>query len=402
MADALRVCLFNRDPSKNEVFGTVLGQLRNAEVVAQTDVPEDLKEWVRHGEVDLVIVNLDDADDKALPLVQDLLDVRPGIGVLGVSQKTDPNTIISAMRAGCSQFVPWPVDLEDLRAAVGRIRSTRVTAVQASKRFCVIGSSGGAGATTVACNLAMELGHLSDRRCALIDLNLEFGDICCAFDCTPKYTVSDICRDDVEIDRVLLEKAMHDLPCNVAVLGRPNKLEEAREVTPDGIVNTLQILAGTYPFVVVDLPRYYSFLSAAALEEADRVLIVTQLGVSYIRNATRIFQSLRQMGADERRVEIVLNRCKANFERITPDEVEEHFGRPIFAMIPNDYRRVQSALDLGQPIGTDAPQSPARIAIQEMARKLVSEDPTGEPARPAPTAGFLSKFWRRSGKVHAD
>jgi pilus assembly protein CpaE len=181
-------------------------------------------------------------------------------------------------------------------------------------------------------------------------------------------------------------------------LGRPNQLEEAREITPQAINSALKALASMSPFVVVDLPRSFSFTSSVALADADHVLIVTQLGVPFIRNATRIYDCLLQMGTEERCIEIVLNRCNANFERITPDEVAAHFGQPVFAMIPNDYRRVQSSLDLGRPIGTDAPTSPARVAIQEMAQKLASDKPHDEQTRPA-SSGFLGKLWRRSSKV---
>jgi MinD-like ATPase involved in chromosome partitioning or flagellar assembly len=65
-------------------------------------------------------------------------------------------------------------------------------------------------------------------------------------------------------------------------------------------------------------------------------------------------------------------------------------------MIPNDYRRVQSSLDLGHPIVTDAPTSPARVAIQEMAKKLAS-DRLGDERTLAAPSGFLGKLWRRSG-----
>jgi pilus assembly protein CpaE len=398
VSDSLRICLFDPGSQKGEAFRQPFDCIENATIIAHCSSWPDLREWIKHTGIDLVIANLDDPDDTVLQTVQNVVHLSPACKIIGVSGNTNHTHIIKAMRAGCTQFVCWPVDQEDLLSAVEQIRSTKLVTNSTSKRICVIGSSGGAGATTIGCNLALEFGKMSDRRAALIDLNLEFGDVGCAFDCVPKFSVADVCKSGVEPDRLLLSKAMHELPCNVSILPRPENISQAREVTPEGVEALLRTLADLYPYVVVDLPRAYSFLSAVALRAADRVLLVTQLGVPFIRNATRIFQCLVEMDTDEDRIEIVLNRCKANYERISPEEVESHFGRPVFAMIPNDYRRVQSALDFGQPIVTDSPSSPVRLALQEMARRIATED-TPETLGKANSEGLFGKLWKRKTKI---
>jgi pilus assembly protein CpaE len=398
VGESLRICLFDPGSQKGEAFQEPFECIQNATIIAHCSNWPDLREWIKHTGIDLVIANLDDPDDTVLQTVQNVVRLSPACKIIGVSANTDHTHIIKAMRAGCTQFVCWPVDREDLLSAVEQIRSTKLVTTSASKRICVIGSSGGAGATTIACNLALEFGSLSDRRAALIDLNLEFGDVGCAFDCVPKFSVADVCKSGVEPDRLLLSKAMHELPCNISILPRPENISQAREVTPEGVEALLRTLADLYPFVVVDLPRAYSFLSAAALRAADRVLLVTQLGVPFIRNATRIFQCLLEMDTEEDRIGIVLNRCKANYERISPEEVEAHFGRPVFAMVPNDYRRVQSALDFGQPIVTDSPSSAVRAAIQEMARKIATENSPETLGSRSPE-GLFGKFWKRKTKI---
>jgi len=228
-------------------------------------------------------------------------------------------------------------------------------------------------------------------------MNLEFGDINCAFDCSPKYTIADVCCHGIDPDHMMIEKALHALPCNASILARPERIEQARDVAPEGVQAMLRILGETHPFVVVDLPRIFSFLSAAAVTDADSVLIVSQLSVPCIRNAARIYQCLAQMGAEEHDIEIVLNRCNASFERITEDEVSEHFKKPVVASIPTDYRSIQASLDLGHPVAAEARNSPARSAIQEMARKL-SGGTAERNAQQPNSGGLLGRFWKRSAK----
>lgn len=398
MSDTLRICLYTGTKGEDSAFRVPFEQLTGVLLVADAFTWDELRDWLRHGEVDAVAVDLDCQGEAGLSVVQRIVDMSPGCAVLGVSAKSSPETIIAGMRAGCSQFVSAPIDQDDLRQAIERIRATRVNEIRSSQRICVVGSCGGTGATTISCNLAMELAHVIHRRVGLVDMNLEFGDVCSSFDISPTYTVADICRQEVDIDRLLLGKALHELPCNVSIMARPNKIEEVFDVTPEGVDSMLRVLGTMFPFIVADLPRNYSFLNAAAVTKADRILIVTQLGVPFIRNATRVYDRLLHMGVGDGVVEIVLNRCNANFERIKPEEVEAHFGQPIFAMIPNDYRRVQTSLDFGHPMMADSPTSPARLAIQEMARKLASAEITVAEEVASPMRNSLfGRFWSRGG-----
>ncbi len=395
MAFNLRVCLFDAGGAARDSMRQAFEQAGDVRVVDVCTAFEPMQEHLRMRQVDIAVVNLDSSDPKlALHVVQRIAEVAPDAGILGLSRSSDSNTIIGAMRAGCHQFVRVPIDIEDLRGALERIRQSLVPLSIASQRFGVIGSSGGAGATTVACNLAIELAHLTTRSAALVDMNLHFGDVACAFDCQPRYSVADVCRGGAEIDRTLLETALHELPCNVSLLGRPERVEDADDVQPDGVDQMFRVLSQLVPFVVVDLPRIFTPPAAAALHGADRVIIVAQLSVPCLRNATRLYECMLNLGANADRVEIVLNRCNANHERITPEEVEKHFGRPIFAVIPNDYRRVTTSRDLGHPIMTDSPNSPARMAIHNMARSLAAGHLTDEVAE----TGLLGMFRKKRAR----
>lgn len=394
MQRRLRVCLYNTDEGTGEQIHRALGEMPHLEVIAEVPDWDRLRDCVNSTQADMILVNLDADFNENLQIVQFLVRLAPGIGIIGVSGRNDPQSIIQAMRAGCTQFVCSPIETEDLASAITRVQATRMSVAHTSYRICAVGSAGGVGATTVACNLALELGHLIDRPSALVDLNLEFGDAACAFDCEPSYSVADLCRGGTELDPTIIEAAMHVLPCNVHLLGRPERVQDAHEVAPESVARLLEFLGTIYANVVIDLPRGFNFFSAAAIERTDLVLVVAQLSVPSIRNASRIYQLLKQMGANMDTVEIVLNRCNADYERITPADVEQHFGRPVFGAIPNDYQRVMASLDFGHPILADSPRSPARVAIQEMAKKIASKFRTEE-ADPPQRKGLFSRLWGR-------
>lgn len=405
MAERINACLFDAAGEAEAQFQSPFESVPKLNVLGSFTAWDDFEKCVLENDVRFVGVNLDDGGT-GIQVVEQILKVSPSIGIIGVSEKSDPQSIIAAMRAGCNQYVCKPIEPNDLNEAINavlaamKVRQAADSTQFSSRRICVIGSSGGAGATTVACDLAVELARLTERTCALVDMNLEFGDIGCVFDCNPKFTMADVCRDDVEVDRLMLANAIHELPCKVALLTRPEHLEDAHAIIPEGVQLMLNVLSEMYPYTLIDLPRSFSFLSAAAVSEADHILIVTQLSVPHIRNATRIYDCLLKMGAVKDNIEIVLNRCKANFERITPDEVEAHFKRPVFAMIPNDYRRVQSSLDLGHPVLSDESfNSPTRAVIHEIAQKITAKSSGSEVAVAAgASSGILGRLWKRGAK----
>lgn len=394
MSKPLRICLYNTvdEMPLAQPFETA----KNILNMGQTSSWSELKETIQHDNIDLVVVNLDSKD--SLEIIERIALTAPSCAIIGISSKTDPITIIKANRAGCSQFVPWPVDTQDLQEAIERIRTARSATTTHSKVICLVGSSGGAGTTTIAGNLALEISLLADRQCALIDMNLELGDVGCFFDVQTQFSVADICREGTEADSMMLAKAFHELPCKISILTRPENLHDVEKITPEGVANMLAVAKQIYPYTVIDLPRNFNYLNDEILQRADKILIITQLGVPFIRNATRILDYLTQIGIPSINAEIVLNRCKADFANIAPEDVEEHFGKPIFGMVPNDYKRMKASLDQGHSIIAGDANNPTRQAIQEIARKLTGEQTHNNEEEPAPEQSFFSRLWKRNSQ----
>lgn len=395
MSIPLRVCLFDAGATKDASFRPPFELVEGLHVIDLCPNWAMLQEHLRLANIDAVAVNLDHSEGESrFLIIQRIAEVAPECAVIGVSSDTNPDTIIAAMRAGCAQFVRAPIDIADLRTALDRIRQTRLPAAAGCLHVGLIGSAGGAGATTLASNLALELAHAAEQRVALVDMNLQFGDVACMFDLSPKHTLSDVCAAGVQIDRTLLDMALEALPCQVSVLAAPLTLEHSEQVDPDAVEQLFRHLAQMFPFTVIDLPRHFSAASLSALRAADRIFIVSQLAVPCLRNASRIHEALVTVGIDDSRVELVLNRCNANHERVKPIDVEKHFGRPVFASIPNDYKRITASRDLGHPILTEAPNSPARLAIQQLAQTLVRQHLGGDAANQG-KAGFLGGLFRK-------
>jgi pilus assembly protein CpaE len=166
-------------------------------------------------------------------------------------------------------------------------------------------------------------------------------------------------------------------------------------VTVESLRRTLAVLRERYPFVLIDLPRGGDLFAAAALQDADHVLIVTQATVPSLRNATRLQQGLMAGGVRRDSIGVVLNRYDANHAHLTSAEIEKHLGKPLFALVPNDYDRVTASSEWGRPIHLYAPESPVRPAVVQMARRIagIGQEPEDTPVR---GRGLISRLFGRA------
>jgi pilus assembly protein CpaE len=303
MNNLLYVCLYNTDPEASEELLGAIRTLNFVRLVAEVNTAENLAEALREEGVNLVFFHLD-PDSKPVVAVIDQVAARyPGTALVAISHQTAPDAILAPMRAGCDQFVCEPIDAADLASAVACVASKRLLSQPKSRCICVTGASGGAGTTSIACNLALEIANLTDRECALMDLDLQFGDVALNFDTEPKYSLYDLAAAGNDLDRSIIESTVTTLPCKVALLARPEMMEQKDIVTADTIHRVVELLMGEYENIVIDTPRDFSPCVSAALVQADLIFIVCQLLVPSIRNAKRYHDALLRLGVPDERLD---------------------------------------------------------------------------------------------------
>lgn len=374
MGSLLHVCLYNAEPETSKELTDAICGLNFVRLEAEVSSVDELVTLLHQTAINLVFFHLDPDTASVVEVIEQVSTRFPEVAMIGVSHQTGPQAILAPMRAGCDQFVCEPIDLSDLATAVSRVAAKRFMMHPKSRRICVTGASGGVGTTSIACNLALEIGDLTGKDCALVDLDLQFGDVAMNFDCDPKYNLYDLGAAGLELDHAILGQALEKLPCKVAVLSRPEMVEQHEHVTPDTVHRAIELLMSNYENIILDVPRHLHPVSMAAFTSADMIFIVAQLVVPSIRNAKRYYDALLRMGLPEERIEFVVNRGdKQGTGRITVKDLEETVKKPVFACIPNDYQFVARSIDFGRPIAALDRNSPVRTAIRKMGMKITSE-----------------------------
>lgn len=154
------------------------------------------------------------------------------------------------------------------------------------KVFVVFSPRGGAGKTTLAINVAVALAQLEPDRVALLDLDLTFGHVAQMLRLQPTVSLADIPPESLRtLDRESLNRYLltHG-PSTLRVFVGANKPEEGEAVTGEHVKAALEVMRRQFVYIVVDTSSSFTEPVLAALERADRILLVCTPELSSVRD----------------------------------------------------------------------------------------------------------------------
>ncbi|MCB9855841.1 MAG: AAA family ATPase [Phycisphaerales bacterium] len=360
------------------IHDPVLQKIDGFDVAVTTTKRDELRTAIGIEDVEAMILDLD-ADD-AFDVIIETLEVKPHLAIVGVTGSNDVSRIIHAQRVGCRQFASRPLDVRDLITALQGALQDVPAGVRSgdveSKTFAVVGSTGGAGATTLSCYLSMALAEVA-KTTALVDVDFEFGMVAKAWDLSPRHTIFDLCQFD-EFDRQNVEDVMIELPSGVSVLPRPAGIQQGQEIDESSLKEIIGLLQTWFPYVVLDIPRRLDARTGCAIEMCDKLLIVCQQTVAGVLNAGRLTDGLLEFGMSLDQIEFVINRYNTKIHSVTADQLEKRVNKKPIGLVPNHYKSVGAASDLGEPVTT---RNPVRKAIADIAAALSGDSSIGSGSR---------------------
>lgn len=255
-----------------------------------------------------------------------------------------------------------------------------------SQLIAVLSVAGGCGASTVAVNLAALLAK-EHGQSNLIDLNTGKADLAPLLDLKPQYTIADLCRNDDRLDRSMYEKLLCRHGCGIGLLAGPRNYDDAHAVTRACMSRAVAVAREVFADVVVDLANGYDDEQVYVLENATRIVLVTRLDFTAIRNTRRILDHLIALQIPMDRVEIAVNQFGLPHQ-LPLVEAEEAVGCILTNLIPVDAEAVYAASNIGSPVALSHPRAAAVRALA----KLIG---FAEPVPTGPNFLARARLWCR-------
>ncbi|MFF6951537.1 CpaE family protein [Streptomyces iakyrus] len=345
---------------------TLLSQLPDAEPVApvvdSTQLIDTLARLAAESVDELpevVIVHERIGPVPALELIREVALRFPAVGVILVTSDASPGLFQAAMDYGARGLVALPLSYEELASRVQAVAQWSVgvrrhlgaggdvfTGVGGTV-VTVSGAKGGAGTTLTAIQLALAA-QASGRSTALVDMDLQTGDVASYLDVQFRRSVVDLAAITDISPRVLADAVFrHDT--GLALLLAPAEGERGEDVTDRAARQIVSALRSRYEVVVIDCGAQLGGAGAAAVEMADRALLITTPDVVAVRGAkraVRMWDRLQIRKAEE--TTVVVNRHSRATE-IQPPLIQKITGTAVAAtVVPANFKELQSVVDAGR------------------------------------------------------
>ena len=336
---------------------------------------------------DVIAMVYGEGDTDVLNLAERIIYHRPRTFVVLVAEHLDVEMMQGALKAGCHNIVEMPQTSKEMNEYIKSVYNNETLRLKSisqndnlvwtSTVITVFGAKGGLGKSTIAANLAVGLAQ-SRKKVALIDLDLQFGDLHIFLDLEPKETITELVQDTASpsIDSIRSYMTVHS--SGVHVLCAPRSPEYAELISAEKVMSLLSLLRSYYDYVVIDTAPTFSDVNVTALESSTYIFFVTGLDISILKNSKLSISLLDSLQLTDK-VRVIVNRA-VDMNSISINDVQKITGFNIWAKVPSDYKVAVTALNRGVPFVIGARNSKLAQSVTGMVSSLLSgkvnDDPT--------------------------
>lgn len=235
--------------------------------------------------------------------------------------------------------------------------------------IAVFSGKGGVGRSVIAMNLAILLRQFTRERVALVDANLQAGDLHILMGMNITSSIDDL-REAAGLDSQIINQVMGTHNSGVRVLRAPLHPESAELFNADEIKRILLDLRENYDYLIVDMSSHYSDVNLTILEMAEQILLVTTLEITALNKVTRFFEVAERLGIPEQKIVLICNRVESYYG-IKPQQLQSQVRHEVAAQLPEEVELLVNSVNRGIPIVLQARNHQFTKQLTMLAKRLV-------------------------------
>lgn len=369
-------------------------------VIGEAENGEEAVNVVKELRPDVVLMDINMPIKDGIKATEEISIFVPECAVIMISVQGESEYLKKAMSAGARDFIIKPFTGEDLARTVldvYKIDAKRKEANNLKKKdevqtkiISVFSTKGGVGKTTIATNLAVSIARLSKKKVALIDLDLQFGDVAIMLNVSLKSTIHDLIKEINQIDGNNIDDYMVTHFSGLKVLPAPLKPEYAEYITAAHISKIINSLRGKYHYIIIDTSNILNEVVLGALDLSDEILVVSTLDLPTIKNVKTGLDLMESLHYPTSKIHLVLNKANEQFG-IKFKDFEDSLRCNIWANIPEDSQTVVTSANKGFPFVITRSETKVAKSIMGIAKELIGDKSEAETKEKTGLAGLFGK-----------
>lgn len=381
--EKIRVIIVDDTEETRSNIRTLLSFEKRIEVVGEAENGEEAVYITQEAKPDIVLMDINMPVMDGIKATEEITLNVPETAVIITSVQGESEYLRKAMSAGARDYLVKPFSSEDLINTILKTyemeikRKEQVTGSKSneeikSKVITVFSTKGGVGKTTIASNLAVSIARISKKRVALVDLDLQFGDIAIMLNVSVKNTISDLVKEINQLDAELLDEYLVTHFSGVRVLPAPLKPEYAEYITSSHVEKIIKTLKEGYHYIIIDSSASFHETVLTSLDMSDRILFVSTLDLPTIKNVKSGIDVMESLHYRSEKINIILNKASEQFG-IKYKDFENTLKRNIWAYVPEDSQTVITSANKGFPFVMTRTETKVARAIIDMAEAITKE-----------------------------
>ena len=360
MAIKIDTVIIDSEETSRELIANYLETVDDVNIIQQFKDILAAQDYIIENRPPLVIVDITKKTNISLDVISKLTTLVKNIKIIVLSYETESDIVIKALRAGAREFLVKPLIEKDFIAAVQKMKDLILGNINDTTKCKVIttfSNKGGIGKTSIAVNLAMEIANITKEKVALVDLNMQMGDITTFLNLDPSFDTSYVINNLDRIDETFLLTTLEQYnKTSLYVLADPPDIEQAEIITSEDITTLINILRNVFSYIVIDTTSSFDAKTITALDNSDLILLISIINLPSIRNCQRCFDLFKKLGYSKDKIKLIINRYM-DADDIKIEDVEEVLDHKVFFKIPNNYYTIINSINKGIPICDAAPNS---------------------------------------------
>jgi pilus assembly protein CpaE len=313
------------------------------------------------------LIDFDKSKDLAVQtaaMLQPLVSGRTAL--IALSDDANPDLILNAMRAGCSEYLTKPLRSDELSSSLQKLRARWLSSTvrpdhPAGQVLAFLSVRGGAGATTAAVHLGTFLAKRHVQKVLIVDLHPHLGHVAMLLGIDSRsYNFPELLRNISRLDLTLLNSYVVHHSSGVDVLLSPDSLSETTRISADELGRAIRFLADVYDYVLIDCTSGLDELNQTTIGCCNEVFLVATPEVPALRDLARYVDRLLEGYAPPEKLKVVINQ-HGSHRAVTVDQIEKAIRHPVSITLPTSSTELIRAVDTGEPV---SPEKRSEFASQ--------------------------------------